>query len=399
MVAEETLEPSSFKRGRMLTEMRVLERIEERLELVVEGRSFPIRLSEADTFLCGPRYSCPHDSQASSTNSERMEDHSQGVPVEQEDLVDVVRQFDCDKGNVEVEVEGADSKSGEAIAVEGVVLWLRGGKMTYERVLERFLTREKLHADKQVKKGKGRHRKAMVSSSSIAGISLSDADFQCRQSAILKEANSTVEFGNLLGVKTIEIIHILSWNVRGLGSQIKRKAIRSLLRKQCIDMIFLVETKLEVVLNNVIKSIWWTDVFRYYFVPSLGSSGGIIIIWEQNKFELVDVCRDPNFLSVRGTWCLEEWKCDMVVFYAPCEIGAQTDLWSRLLAETELIALPVSCGGDFNAVLCQAERRNCLGYRRSMLSFNSFLDDSCLVNLLALGKAFTWYGGRTRRAV
>ncbi|KAK8998548.1 hypothetical protein V6N11_083935 [Hibiscus sabdariffa] len=141
MVAEETLEPSSFKRGRMLTEMRVLERIEERLELVVEGRSFPIRLSEADTFLCGPRYSCPHDSQASSTNSERMEDHSQGVPVEQEDLVDVVRQFDCDKGNVEVEVEGADSKSGEAIAVEGVVLWLRGGKMTYERVLERFLTR------------------------------------------------------------------------------------------------------------------------------------------------------------------------------------------------------------------------------------------------------------------
>ncbi|KAK8641030.1 hypothetical protein V6N13_008781 [Hibiscus sabdariffa] len=114
-------------------------------------------------------------------------------------------------------------------------------------------------------------------------------------------------------------MRVLSWNVQGLGSQVKRKAIRSLLRKQRIEMSFLVETKLEVISKNVIKSIWWIDAFSYDFVPSLGSSVRIIVIWEQSKFELVDVCQDPNFLHVRGTWCLEGWKCDMVMYRASLE--------------------------------------------------------------------------------
>ncbi|KAK8696618.1 hypothetical protein V6N13_001750 [Hibiscus sabdariffa] len=185
-------------------------------------------------------------------------------------------------------------------------------------------------------------------------------------------------------------MRVLSWNVRGLGSQVKRKAIRSLLRKQCIEMTFLIETKLEVVSDNVIKSISWTDAFRYDFVPSLGSSGGIIIIWKQTKFDLEDVCRDSKFLHVRGVWGLDKWKCGMVVVYASCEIGAQAELWSRLLALTESLALSVCCGQDFNAVLCMSERRNCLGDRLGMIAFNSVLDDSGLVNLLASGKAFTW---------
>ncbi|KAK8548455.1 hypothetical protein V6N12_061369 [Hibiscus sabdariffa] len=44
-----------------------------------------------------------------------MENHSQDALVEQEDRVDAVRQFDKDK-----EVGGADSKSGDEVAVEGI---------------------------------------------------------------------------------------------------------------------------------------------------------------------------------------------------------------------------------------------------------------------------------------
>ncbi|KAK8575647.1 hypothetical protein V6N12_063315 [Hibiscus sabdariffa] len=118
LMAKETLEPSSFERGRVLIETGVLDRIEERLELVVEGRKFSIRLSETDTFLRGPRCSCSRDTQDSSTDSERMENHSQDASAEQKDRVDVVRQFDKDKDVVEV--GGADSKSGDEVAVEGI---------------------------------------------------------------------------------------------------------------------------------------------------------------------------------------------------------------------------------------------------------------------------------------
>ncbi|KAK8571610.1 hypothetical protein V6N13_047275 [Hibiscus sabdariffa] len=118
LVSEETLEPSSFERGRVLIETGVLDQIEERLELVVEGHKFPIRLSEANTFLRGPRCSCSRDAQDSSTDSEWMENHSQDAPAEQEDRVDAVRQFD--KDNEVVEVGGADSKSEDEVAVEGI---------------------------------------------------------------------------------------------------------------------------------------------------------------------------------------------------------------------------------------------------------------------------------------
>ncbi|KAK8675033.1 hypothetical protein V6N13_033106 [Hibiscus sabdariffa] len=164
LMAKETLEPSSFERGRVLIETGVLDRIEERLELVVEGRKFSIRLSETDTFLRGPRCSCSRDTQDSSTDSERMENHSQDASAEQKDRVDVVRQFDKDKDVVEV--GGADSKSGDEMGLNFILSLMR------RALLRRF------YFAMEVKK-------------------------KCRQSAILKEAISTVEFGKLLGVKTI----------------------------------------------------------------------------------------------------------------------------------------------------------------------------------------------------
>ncbi|KAK8715578.1 hypothetical protein V6N13_042909 [Hibiscus sabdariffa] len=53
------------------------------------------------------------------------------------------------------------------------------------------------------RKGRGRPRKSAVSTSKVADISLSDSDLLHRQEIILKEAAAIVEFGKLLGAKTI----------------------------------------------------------------------------------------------------------------------------------------------------------------------------------------------------
>ncbi|KAK8653098.1 hypothetical protein V6N13_127113 [Hibiscus sabdariffa] len=55
VLEETTVESSSFERGRVLVETSVLDRIEECLELSVDGHVFPIRLTESDTLLRGPR--------------------------------------------------------------------------------------------------------------------------------------------------------------------------------------------------------------------------------------------------------------------------------------------------------------------------------------------------------
>ncbi|KAK8562259.1 hypothetical protein V6N12_010345 [Hibiscus sabdariffa] len=73
LVDEAMLEPSSFEWGRVLVETHVLDRIEERLQLSLKGQIFPIRISEAETFLRGPNCSCDARNPSSSLeDSERV---------------------------------------------------------------------------------------------------------------------------------------------------------------------------------------------------------------------------------------------------------------------------------------------------------------------------------------
>ncbi|KAL4312830.1 hypothetical protein GQ457_01G024520 [Hibiscus cannabinus] len=53
-VDEETLEPASFERGRVLIESPTLDRIEKLLDLKVLEKTFPVRVSEVELFLQGP---------------------------------------------------------------------------------------------------------------------------------------------------------------------------------------------------------------------------------------------------------------------------------------------------------------------------------------------------------
>ncbi|KAK8573835.1 hypothetical protein V6N13_096766 [Hibiscus sabdariffa] len=148
-------------------------------------------------------------------------------------------------------------------------------------------------------------------------------------------------------------MRVLSWNVRGLGSSVKRSAIRRILRQQHIEMVFLVETKLGVMPEAIIKSIWWTDSFSFIVSTSMGLSRGIVFIWEVGKFDVIDSFLDSNFVLIRWKWCVDNWECAMIAVYAPCEFVLQQELWG---------------------------------------CFVSFVEEAGLLDLPASGKAFTWFG-------
>ncbi|KAK8689596.1 hypothetical protein V6N13_088310 [Hibiscus sabdariffa] len=115
-------------------------------------------------------------------------------------------------------------------------------------------------------------------------------------------------------------------------------------------MVFLVETKLKVVSEAVVKSLWWTDSYS-------------------------DSSIDPNFVLLRGTWCVEDWPCDMIAVYVPCEFMLQQELWRRLVSVIESLTKPICCEGDFNVVLSLEERRSCVGDKRVMSSFAFFVEE------------------------
>ncbi|KAK8716620.1 hypothetical protein V6N13_043925 [Hibiscus sabdariffa] len=110
----------------------------------------------------------------------------------------------------EVVVEGLDLKSvgpvfeGSTTEIVNIHGSRRKVRLLSD-VIQSVLSPEEreLPAKYSSKKGRGRLRKKVVSSSVVANISLSDSYLHNRKEAILKEAASTVDFGKLLGVKTI----------------------------------------------------------------------------------------------------------------------------------------------------------------------------------------------------
>ncbi|KAK8576427.1 hypothetical protein V6N13_032349 [Hibiscus sabdariffa] len=91
-------------------------------------------------------------------------------------------------------------------------------------------------------------------------------------------------------------------------------------------MVFLLETKLDSLSDSLIASFWWTNSFRFEFSPSVGLLG----------------------------------------VYSPCELGAQLDLWLKLIEVVQGIDIPVCCGGDFNVVVSMAEPHGCIRNMRGM---------------------------------
>ncbi|KAL4271658.1 hypothetical protein GQ457_13G012480 [Hibiscus cannabinus] len=129
-------------------------------------------------------------------------------------------------------------------------------------------------------KGKrGRTRKDGGRGVSFANESLTYSDFVARQTELLKEAEATVQLGQLVGVETLgreeelikDITRIIStW---GLGVAMKKRGVREFIRKQRCDMVFLLESKLGSVSERLVGRFWSARVFD--FVAMLfGASGG-----------------------------------------------------------------------------------------------------------------------------
>jgi endonuclease/exonuclease/phosphatase family metal-dependent hydrolase len=73
-------------------------------------------------------------------------------------------------------------------------------------------------------------------------------------------------------------LRLISWNVRGLNQGCERLKIRILLRQWKADIICLQETKMELISNNIVRSLWGCQFLDLCYLPSSGASGGILLM-------------------------------------------------------------------------------------------------------------------------
>jgi exonuclease III len=71
---------------------------------------------------------------------------------------------------------------------------------------------------------------------------------------------------------------IASINIRGLGGVVKQNYLKELVNKERPDFLAVQETKLETIPDSLCFNLWGSEDCQWVFLPSVGSSGGILSI-------------------------------------------------------------------------------------------------------------------------
>jgi exonuclease III len=75
---------------------------------------------------------------------------------------------------------------------------------------------------------------------------------------------------------------ILIWNVRRLNSSIRQDVVRDLVDSFHVDVVCCQETKMQQITRRDILSILGVEFSDFVFLPSMGTSGGILVAWKRN---------------------------------------------------------------------------------------------------------------------
>lgn len=92
----------------------------------------------------------------------------------------------------------------------------------------------------------------------------------------------------------------LSWNTRGIGAKVKKSLLRNLIICHDPYFVFIQESKIENCTQNIISSIWNNTSIGWYASPSLGSSGGLISLWDNSHFSLVECHIHKHWIMLNG---------------------------------------------------------------------------------------------------
>jgi hypothetical protein len=190
---------------------------------------------------------------------------------------------------------------------------------------------------------------------------------------------------------------ICSFNIRGLGSRVKRRRIRDIVRDEKIDFLALQETKMEVITDGLVFSLWGNRDCSWIFLPAVGNSGGILSIWNKVVASLVFSFIGDGFVGVCLNLTAENKNCFIVNVYAKCNRSDKRRLWGDIRMSKMGFGGGLWCVvGDFNSVRDVHKRRgvnqsSSAGRSGEMEEFDTFLGDLELVDIPLSGRLFTWF--------
>jgi exonuclease III len=91
---------------------------------------------------------------------------------------------------------------------------------------------------------------------------------------------------------------IATFNIRGLGSRVKKRKIRELVSAEKLDFLAIQETKMEEISDSFCQALWGNDCCDWVFLPAVGNSGGLLSLWNKEKASKVFHFTGEGFIGV-----------------------------------------------------------------------------------------------------
>ena len=153
-----------------------------------------------------------------------------------------------------------------------------------------------------------------------------------------------------------------------------------MLRKFAYDVAILQESKMEEVDRAIVVSLWGRRRVEWRFLPSVGRSGGIIILWDSQVLELEDSSIGCFSVCCRFKSLHDNFAWGLIRVYGPNDDRARGALFEELRSFIFNWDILWCLGGDFNVVRFPYKRLNGGRLSAAMTEFSNFIDSCNLID-------------------
>ncbi|XP_057432300.1 uncharacterized protein LOC130725057 [Lotus japonicus] len=177
-----------------------------------------------------------------------------------------------------------------------------------------------------------------------------------------------------------------------MGRAEKRRAVIDALMKLKPELALLQETKLDSTRIKTLESFAKAVRMESVFIPTTGSVGGLITLWNSAIFTMESVSKNDRFIGLLVKSLKDSLLLFIVNVYGP-NVDSERYGFFNLL--TEALNVNNCCtilGRDFNAILNEGERTGTQGGVETC--FSEFVAGSNLIDLPLQNDKCTWYSSR-----
>ena len=146
---------------------------------------------------------------------------------------------------------------------------------------------------------------------------------------------------------------LLSWNCRGFGNHQTVNTLKTVIRLEDPNLVFLIETKSDEEWVKIVRNqCGFKDSF---VVPSEGLKGGLALFWKPNiKVDVLNSSLSFIDALIKGGDRIGCWH--LTGFYDHPETSQKVESWHLLNSLRDVSQLSCLVIGDFNEIRCQAEK-------------------------------------------